>query len=658
LKNRPETIRVAVLLVACACVSGIVLAEEPAGPATGSDLDEETRRRAEAYYQLMIGVWEAREGRIQAATGALNRALEIEPDSADLRAEVAFLLVSIGRSAEGERQARRALEIDPDNERALRLLAELVRFRSQSGSRGGTGSVYEAVTLYERLTALPGAKPEDHYALTRLKLRIGDLDGAAESARALSDSRLGDPQAVRLLVRVLLTAERQDEALETLLGFLAENPDVTGPDLEETVALTSELTRDREAWQAFLSRADDVLAAHPEVGDLHALHGEALLKTGDAVGASRAFEQALKHSGDEPMLKMHLATIYAGTRRYADAADLARELADEYPDHPRVLMLLGEVLAEQGESVLAIEALIAAGAGLAGDPAEAETRDAVRRRIAGLRLFLEDPDGAGAVLATLENSGSAESLEMLARHALETGDPDEARGYARRLRDLGDRGSAALIEAEVLVLEGRTAKAKARFAEASTSYGGNVWARAAELFRQADQPEIGEELLRDWVAAEPQSADSRFFLGAYLERIDRFDEAENELRQAVRLDPAHAEALNHLGYSLADRNLKLLEAHGFIERALEIDPWNGAYLDSLGWVLHRMGRNEEALDPLERASRELPADATVLDHLGDVYHDLGNGERAVLAWGRAMELDPEMADKIRAKIALYERESN
>ena len=139
----------------------------------------------------------------------------------------------------------------------------------------------------------------------------------------------------------------------------------------------------------------------------------------------------------------------------------------------------------------------------------------------------------------------------------------------------------------------------------------------------------------------------------YYYELDRFEDADRELRAAFRLNPDHARALNFLGYSLAERKVRLEEALEMIERALELDEWNGAYLDSLGWVYYQLGRHAAAREPLERAARELPRDPTVLEHLGDLYLTLGEREKALTVWGRALEADPADPDLLRGK---FERE--
>ena len=129
-------------------------------------------------------------------------------------------------------------------------------------------------------------------------------------------------------------------------------------------------------------------------------------------------------------------------------------------------------------------------------------------------------------------------------------------------------------------------------------------------------------------------------------------QAEASLRRTLELEASHAPALNFLGYSMADDRVHLEEALDLVQRALEMDPWNGAYLDSLGWVYFQMGRFEEAREPLEAAARELPADAVVLEHLGDLYERRGQNDLAISAWGQALDNDPSDRAKIEAKIAL------
>jgi tetratricopeptide (TPR) repeat protein len=161
--------------------------------------------------------------------------------------------------------------------------------------------------------------------------------------------------------------------------------------------------------------------------------------------------------------------------------------------------------------------------------------------------------------------------------------------------------------------------------------------------------------------SNPDLLDSDFFLsyGGAAERAGHFVKAAELLKKSIALDPARsAQACNYLGYMWADRGENLAEAEQLIRQALELDPNNGAYRDSLGWVFFRQGRYHESLAELLRASELMQEpDPVVLDHIGDVYDKLGKIADAVLYWRKALQIDPnnssitEKLDSLAAPIA-------
>ena len=142
-----------------------------------------------------------------------------------------------------------------------------------------------------------------------------------------------------------------------------------------------------------------------------------------------------------------------------------------------------------------------------------------------------------------------------------------------------------------------------------------------------------------------------------LERLGRWEEAEADFRDALELNPDQPQVLNYLGYSLVEKQIKLDEALDMIERAAAARPDSGYIIDSLGWVLYRLGRYQEAVGHMERAAELMPVDPVVNDHLGDVYWAVGRKTEARFQWRRALsfivygstgeEVDP---DRIRAKL--------
>lgn len=141
------------------------------------------------------------------------------------------------------------------------------------------------------------------------------------------------------------------------------------------------------------------------------------------------------------------------------------------------------------------------------------------------------------------------------------------------------------------------------------------------------------------------------------ERLDRWDEAEADFRAALELNPDQPQVLNYLGYSLVEKKIKLDEALDMIERAAAAQPDSGYIIDSLGWVLYRLGRYEEAVGHMERAAELMPVDPIVNDHLGDVYWAVGRKTEARFQWRRALSFvvysstaEEVNAERIRAKL--------
>jgi Flp pilus assembly protein TadD len=121
------------------------------------------------------------------------------------------------------------------------------------------------------------------------------------------------------------------------------------------------------------------------------------------------------------------------------------------------------------------------------------------------------------------------------------------------------------------------------------------------------------------------------------------------MRRALELNPDQPQVLNYLGYSFVDRGVNLEEALGMIQRAVAGQPDSGYIIDSLAWAYFRLGRYDEAVEPMEKASLLEPVDPVVTDHLGDVYWMVGRTREAEFQWHRALSFGPTEADAARIR---------
>jgi tetratricopeptide (TPR) repeat protein len=157
---------------------------------------------------------------------------------------------------------------------------------------------------------------------------------------------------------------------------------------------------------------------------------------------------------------------------------------------------------------------------------------------------------------------------------------------------------------------------------------------------ELDKPAKAREILELGVQAHPADPQLHFQLGIAYDRLRRFDDAVKEFQTVLKLDSRNAAAMNYLGYSYAERGINLPEAEAYVSRALKLDPDNGAYWDSLGWIRYKLKRYAEAAEDLERAV-SYSQDSLIFEHLGDAYAASNRPEKALGAWAKALALSPK-----------------
>jgi tetratricopeptide (TPR) repeat protein len=162
----------------------------------------------------------------------------------------------------------------------------------------------------------------------------------------------------------------------------------------------------------------------------------------------------------------------------------------------------------------------------------------------------------------------------------------------------------------------------------------------SQLLREANQHRVAFELLGEALSKTPDQPDLLYDHALTAEKLDRFDVLESSLKRLIQLKPDHAHAYNALGYSFAERNVRLPEAKQLIEKALEISPNDFFIIDSLGWVLYRMGDLKGAATQLRRAWDGRP-DGEIGAHFGEVLWMLGQREEARRIWQEAQKASPD-----------------
>lgn len=504
------------------------------------------------------------------------------------------------------------------------LLAEI------AGARGELGLSVQAYLELARRTA----DPRIARRAAEIALYARNFEAAAEAARlwALADPDSDD--ARHLLAGVLAGgSDRPDSVLLHFARLLAETPHQLPHNL---MSLNRALARvgDKAAALRMVERLTEPYLSYREA---HFARAQAAAIAQDPDEALAAIDGALELDPDwEPAVLFKSQLL-----QQAGAADDALHLIqDHLQRHP-----------ESRNSRLMHARLLVA----------TQQFDAARAQFRALLASApEDRDLINAVALLSAQLGDLDEAERLFEQALAAGHPDadpirlnlaqiaerrgDIEGALARYRTV--EGAEHLIEARVraaqlLARHGRLDEARQQLdpAQADEPTRKRLRLAEAQLLRDANQLAAALDVLDQGLQTAPDDPDLLYESAMIAERLDRLEVMEGRLRKLIALVPKHAHAYNALGYSLADRGLRLDEAQSLIERALELLPDDPFILDSMGWVRFRRGDPAGALPHLERAYA-LRADPEIAAHLGEVLWHLGRRTEAQRIWDEALAAHP------------------
>ncbi len=178
----------------------------------------------------------------------------------------------------------------------------------------------------------------------------------------------------------------------------------------------------------------------------------------------------------------------------------------------------------------------------------------------------------------------------------------------------------------------------------------------AEIYRDDGQNDQAIKTLRKGLKKSPEKEGIYYTLGMIYDRAGHFEEGMASMREVLKINPQNANAMNYLGYSYADRGIRLEEALDLTQKALALKPGDGYITDSLGWVYYQRGDLEKALFHIQKAYQTVPREPTVTEHLGDIYLKKHETRKALRYFREALSIlqqkkeDPQETEKDRRKI--------
>ncbi len=473
------------------------------------------------------------------------------------------------------------------------------------------------IALYAENTAAALASADRWVALAPTNLQARQI-AAAVHVRArqpepaiqhltyvLEHDRAPEGTKFKMIANLLGREEDKETALivmERLLDKKVKDPD--------TLLVYAVLALRAEKLEASRNAMDELVGKAAINPNIALAYVSALQRQQQVPEAINFLERALKRTPDEFGLRLLYARMLADADRFDDALAQFTRLNKQAPDNTDVIFALGLL--------------------------NLQTRklDAASARFMELKTFPERADDAHFYLGQIAEDRKQTAKALAAYREVKTGaslfqaqvrtavllasqkNVEEARTILAKLEPDNDeeRRQAVLVEAEILAEQGD-------------------YANAMAVFDKALNGTYDTTLLY-----------SRAMLA---ERMDRLDVLEADLREILKKEPDNTDALNALGYTLADRTKRYEEAHALIKRALTLIPDNFYVLDSMGWVLYRLGRLEEAIPYLQKA-RAQRDDPEVAAHLGEVLWALGRKEDAREVWESALESHPQDAKVLEA----------
>jgi tetratricopeptide (TPR) repeat protein len=636
----------------------------------------------------------ADDGEVSEAIAAFEKALELAPEEPRIHLELADLLLRFQRADEAAEHAETALRLAPRSPDVLGSYGQIQLTRANQGRRD---AVEKALAALETLREIAPGELQGMLMLGQVYQGLGQLDDAIEVYEELVRLHTDNANLKRLLIETLARAGKTERARV----LLAEIERLDQESLESRVAL-AEAESDRGNHGDAIDILEEIGGDDPRVAVLLAREYQLRSQT-PAISEKQArsdLERALEliEGVPEEIRGAETVRLHGGVLLLLERGDEAeaalRAAVERNPTDPRLLRNLADLLEVRGkvdEAVAALQRAVAssptdaahladlelrlawalARQGSWPDAAEltasllAETTGAQRDEVLGLYVEALTRSGKGQkalqALRQEEERRGASSQILLGQAEIlhELGRDREALKVLERPELAGDESDQARFRRATLYLElGARDQGFAILDQAAGGFDGAF--RVGRLLTALERYGDAIRYLRLAVERVPEpgseaEADVRFFLGQAFERTGSVEEAAQEFRGVLAIRADDTTAMNYLGYMWADQGKNLDEALRLVQRAVELEPGNGAYVDSLGWAHFRRGELAEARENLERAVTLTPENATIHEHLGDVYLALGEIDLARSAYQRALAIDDEEnSAKVRRKLSSLE----
>jgi tetratricopeptide (TPR) repeat protein len=595
-----------------------------------------------------------------------KEAIKADPSVPLLTEELAELYVGSGRLREAQSEAEEAVKQNPNDVNAHRMLARV--FTSQIGDQQNhvdEAMLRKALEQYQKITELDTKDVDSLVMLGRLQRIVQKSADAEKSYRKALTIDPDNEEALVGLATALDDSGDHTGAADILKKLTEKNP---SPEALLRLASSYEQMKEYGLAAETLNRA---LASNPpNAGELKRAMADYLDQAKKYDQALKVFQDLVKEEPRDAASYLRMSQIYSEMRNFSMAREMSNKAKAIEPDNLDVRLNEVGILEAEGklqDAIPVLKDILSTTVKRNYNPAERLIRERLLRELAKLSTQSDQPEAAveayhqvadlvpdkapemaADIIATYQVAKEYAKAEQEAEAALKKWPEDRSvrSTHAMAIADMGKVDPAA---AEVKkLLDGKNDR-ETYLILVQVYEKGKKYDDAAKALDQAEKLATAPEEKHDvWIAR-----------ANLFDKMKKPEAVEAEYRKVLAADPQDAGALNDLGYMLADRNTRLPEALQMINKAIEEEPNNGAYLDSLGWVYFRLGRLPEAEESLRKALQFTPRDATVRDHMGEVLMKESKVKEAIAQWEVSLkewnasspaDLEPAEVAKVKNKL--------
>ena len=594
-------------------------------------------------------------------------AMKADPSATFLAEELSDLYIQSGRLREAVTDAEAALKENANDLASRRILARMYSrmIGDPQQNRVREDMVKKAIEQYQKISEV---EPGDVDTLLMLGRLYKVSQNSVEAEKAYKKVLAAEPENEDALtgLAVVYSDLGDNKAAADMLRKVSDK----SPNARNLFQLANAYEQMREYSLAAQALRKALDLNPPNAGDFKRALAQDLMLAEKLDDSLKTYNELVVDEPNDVLSWLRISQIHRQRKDYTKAREAAAKAKSIDAANMEVRYNEVSLLESEGrvdDAIAALKEMVETTNRKTYNPAEKAQRVALLERLGVLYRSHDKTQDAvntfrqiGELDPDLANRSAAQVIESY-RQARDY--PKAEKEAEAAFQKFPQDRMVQLVRASILADSGKNNEA---IAAAKKLFNGKddreTYVTLAQLYEKGKKyEEMGKAL--DEADKLSESKDDKvnisFMRGAMYEKLKKFDKAEAEFRKVLNSDPENTSALNYLGYMLADRNERVQEAYEMIKKAVDKEPNNGAYLDSLGWVYFRLDKLTEAENYLKQALEQTKRDPAVHDHLAEVYAKQGKTKDAIIHWeislkeweaGAPSDLDQGEYAKVQKKL--------